>query len=131
MLSRERFQRSVVGQFHDFGNFSLHNTLNFIMADAGQPLQRTSKANSKRLKGGVFGRIKPTHRLVHFNWRASRTATEMKLPGVIAAPATRSLRSRKWAAVICVPVCTFGSRNMRIAETVECPDRELPNGQID
>jgi hypothetical protein len=25
----------------------------------------------------VFGRIKPTHRLVHFNWRASRTATEM------------------------------------------------------
>ncbi len=77
MLSRERSERSVVGQFHDFGNFSLHNTLNFTMADAGQPLQRNSKANSKRLKGGVFGRIKPTHRLVHFNWRASRTATEM------------------------------------------------------
>src|SRR6266481_6081995 len=35
------------------------------------------KANSKRLKGGVFGRIKPTHCLVHFNWPASRTATEM------------------------------------------------------
>jgi dTDP-4-amino-4,6-dideoxygalactose transaminase len=54
MLSRERFERSV-GQFHDFGNFSLHNTLNFTMADAGQPLQRNSKANSKRLKGGVPG----------------------------------------------------------------------------
>jgi hypothetical protein len=53
MLSRERFERSV-GQFHDFGNFSLHYTLNFTMADAGQPLQRNSKANSKRLKGGVF-----------------------------------------------------------------------------
>src|SRR6266550_6332866 len=77
MLSRERFERSVVGQFHDCGNFPLHNTLNFTMADAGQPLQRNSKANSKRLKGGVFGRIKPTHRLVHFNWRASRPATEM------------------------------------------------------
>ena len=31
MLSRERFERSVVGQFHDFGNFSLQNTLNFTM----------------------------------------------------------------------------------------------------
>ena len=33
-------------------------------------------------------------------------------PGVIAAPATRSSRSRKWAAAICLPVCTFGSKNI-------------------
>ena len=77
MLSRERFERSVVGQFHDFGNFSLQNTLNFANARRRTTTSAKLKANSKRFKGGVFGRIKPTHRLVHFNWRASRTATEM------------------------------------------------------
>jgi hypothetical protein len=84
MLNRERFERSVMGQFHDFGNFSLQNTLHFASAGVGRPLQRKLKANLKRFKGGVFGRIKPTHRLVHFNWRASRTATEMPClnPGI-------------------------------------------------
>jgi hypothetical protein len=37
------------------------------MADVGQPTSAKPKAKSKRAKGGVPVRIKPTHRPVHFN----------------------------------------------------------------
>jgi hypothetical protein len=41
------------------------------------------------------------------------------------ARAARSSRSRKWAAAICLFVCTFGSKDICLEETIESPPREL------